>query len=304
MSQQPNPPWNLVDEEGRLGRTVRSDQWWAPGDGGVTIRGRGLRLTAQTFDEGGMTSGDRLMLERFALLHRAGDEEARKTAGRYGMLGICTHGIVQAHPVVEAPIALAVPATIELDDGCRAQWTEPLTVWRYWSTQAWGILSAATRLRLGERPGREAWDAILAPGPWAEAATLTGPPAEFVASWASTARAGRLSGELERQAVARAASAWIDIAGVRIVVRWHRGRSEVAMRVEGLLGAIGVQLALALGDVDGWAICSGCGTFHVPRRPGDGTRRSFCPACRAAKIPVRLAGRAYRAREKASGAGT
>ena len=39
------------------------------------------------------------------------------------------------------------------------------------------------------------------------------------------------------------------------------------------------------------AFCTGCGNVHVPARPNDTRRASYCPSCRATRVPQRHAQR-------------
>ena len=296
----PADPWNLVDLEGRLGRPVRSDQWWVPAAGGVQFTDAEMWVTGEGFADRGRVSGSRNLLEQFARLHSLDGAAIARFAGRWGFLHTCSHGIAAGHWRVAAPATLgAANFTLEIPDDCHPQPREPFSVWRYWSSQAWGLLSAATRLRDGGRPSAAAWAALHQPGPWIDRERVVA-SSTAAADWMRRQVEGSLPIEVERDAIALAATSWLRLAGVGLEVRWESGHPDVAMRVGGLFGGIGLQVALALGDVDGWGVCDGCGTFHIPRRPQAAGRRSFCESCRETGVPARLASRTYRAKKRSS----
>jgi hypothetical protein len=291
-------PWNVGDVEGRLGRAVHSDSWWAPGR--VEERGGLLSIALDGYPSPRFVSGDRQMLERFAALHEGSNEAIRLFAERWGLLHLCSHGIAQGHARIDAPMAFALWHFVEIPEGCYAIADEPLDWWRYWSQQAWGLLSAVSRLRLTDHPSAKAWDALLTPAPWVDGAEVRR-NADVIDDWGSRLRGGYFPVTMERRVMADAATEWLHLAGVGLEVRWDAksGRPDVAMKIDALLGGIAMQLALAIGDVDGWGICAGCGAFHVPQRPSASSRRSFCEACRTAKVPRKLASKAYRAKKRA-----
>jgi DNA-directed RNA polymerase subunit RPC12/RpoP len=65
-----------------------------------------------------------------------------------------------------------------------------------------------------------------------------------------------------------------------------------------LFGNLAVELAFVAMRVDGFYICSGCGTPYIPERKATTGTRRFCPRCRRNKVPQKLAQRDLRARRK------
>jgi len=78
---------------------------------------------------------------------------------------------------------------------------------------------------------------------------------------------------------------------------------RVDLRVAGLFGAVASQLALVVGQVDGFAVCSGCAEIFLPARTPPQGKRRYCQACRDAGVDQRHAARdSYRRKHSLNGA--
>jgi hypothetical protein len=66
----------------------------------------------------------------------------------------------------------------------------------------------------------------------------------------------------------------------------------------GLIGALGLQLMQKISTTTGVANCSGCGRSFSPTRKPRAGNRTYCPSCRAEKVPQRDAARASRGRRR------
>jgi hypothetical protein len=233
---------------------------------------------------------------------------------RYGVLKICKHDLPCSHnppsfpPVWESdfpfstpnpgslePAALSVdqmwpwcsPLGSGYENGVWSKQWEPLSTWRHFSRQASALTKIADRLLRGQ---------VANPGDWATVYERSRGPAP---SWVDE----RINPGLVRaegQLLARVVNEWFTIGNVRPVLTWpsdtrpsvrlggpvwYSGMAWVSEA--GLFGALAVQLALAVGQSRGFAICDHCRSEYVPeRRPRIGQRR-FCQECRVAGIPNR-----------------
>lgn len=113
--------------------------------------------------------------------------------------------------------------------------------------------------------------------------------------------AGRTLSDDRRQ-LAWAVTGWLDSLGVRLTFMWPEGVSAPTLglggQTAGCLSAIAVQVALACCRAETTRACDGCGLLHAPTRQPAPGRRSFCEACRQAGVPVKIANRDRRARER------
>lgn len=306
--------WDLVsDANGNLGRTASTDRWMAPDPGGITVGDERLHMSREAFAGSRLVSGGRQMLERFADLYKRDDDAIAVFAGRWGLLDICTHGIAAGHPGTQVPVSLGLmgPLTFTyfLRADCVQDVSEPISVWRYWSLQCSALLSAASRLRDRRPPAPEDWHALFKMPPWAAYGASPSREAQqriYEAQQISEERirSGALGRDSEREVVAGAVSAWLHLANVGIAVRWEKRRPKIVVTAGGLLAGVALQLALAIGDADGWAVCTGCGKFHAPSRVPVPGRATYCETCRDSRVPERLASRAYRARKKERDSGS
>lgn len=75
---------------------------------------------------------------------------------------------------------------------------------------------------------------------------------------------------------------WLEDCNVRARFVWFDpGVPEINVGpFEGLVGAIGLQLALAAGRADAFAFCSSCLNPYVPTRRPSASRRNYCFDCR------------------------
>lgn len=232
------------------------------------------------------------MLNAFLRLADQVPEAIADFATRYGVLDICEHGLPSSHnrtadnrirgkglhPFLATMSQEMVDGPSEfhcggrLLPGRRGNWHwEPLEAWRASARFARAILFIAKDLREGKSATDDAW-AQLGAGP-----SLPMSPVE------------RLG--YQRSVLGRTVTHWLALGGVMPVLTWGiqswRPRSAAqiddyaAPRIEfeaaGLFGALGLQLAMAIGYGKGIAICSGCGKLYFPKRAPSAGRRNFCP---------------------------
>jgi hypothetical protein len=241
------------------------------------------------------------MLGRFVGLRDARDDQILRFARRWGMLELCSHSLPIGHNMDWMPPSLADNRHVgrERLDACTFEpRVDRLADWRYWSSQARAILEVGRAIAAGRAADPRRLHDLLTLAPWADDDYLprAAEVSELVFYPSPLRPAARrpISSAVGRQLVADALDYWFYAASTRLAMRWSGSRPE-AVWTGGLIGMIGLQLALAVSSANGWAVCAGCGSQHVPARPNS-TRRSFCPTCREEKGPTRLAQRDRRAR--------
>jgi hypothetical protein len=148
---------------------------------------------------------------------------------------------------------------------------EPVAAWRAFSRRAFALIKLSDRL-MQSKVGR--------PDDWRTVYAMSGRDAPW---WKQHVGAERvLVGELVNE--------WLKMGDVRPYVDWnaHEKKPTVTFGGSGLFGALALQLALAVGQSAGLAVCTHCRKEYPPttRRPKAGQRR-FCPECREAGIPNR-----------------
>lgn len=210
------------------------------------------------------------LLARFVALVDAGDESFLEFARRFGLLGLCRHGLPWTH-----------------NPQCRPRYgerhREPLTRWRAFASAARATLRVAASLHQGERPAID--DLPAAAGP-----VLLG-----------VGSAGRSAAQ---HLIQSCVTTWLKFGDVRPIFSWPtgfrarlpgNGQPRVTLGGGSLFAALALQLLMAVSLSDGLAVCSGCNTtYPVHRRPAAG-RRNYCPRCRELGRPLRDAQRDRRA---------
>lgn len=234
------------------------------------------------------------LLEGFLKLTDGKPKEVMEYAFQWGVLHICEHGLPRSHqssglnnrPFVlpgrhsepnDACELLAIPLS-EFDETPVELWVmqhyEPLAAWRKYSRMARTVLDLAVELDKGKLGAKDDWR-IVNGDFW--------PP--------TTVEEGR--SQLER-----VIAGWLAIGYATPYLDWSNPSPEIRLSVTGLFGAIGVQLLMALGRSEGFAVCSACGSLFMPSpKPRTGKRR-YCDTCRAIGAPARDASADYRRRRK------
>jgi hypothetical protein len=266
----------LADAEGHLERPTALDQWRIPEF--VTVRGDRL-----VWHEGlGRASrSKRGLLEEFLGLADQTAERIQKYAQRWGVLGICEHGL----PLTHNPPPRPLPAGSSTFTWCRplpqeqGWYWEPIAAWHRYAQQMRAVLNIVARLHQGQLGSDRDWRVLYYkedPVPW----------------WKRVISA-------DRSMVSVVVNEWLAFAGVRPVYSWDLGgKASIMMAGGSLFGALIVQLAIAIGRIDGLAVCSGCGVSYVPSRNPRSDQRRYCPVCRHRHVPVRDAAADYRRRQK------
>ena len=307
-------------DTGDIDRLVDGTRWRVPKS--VEVKNDRVYWDPDKRGEVGPSKG---MLEAFCRLAEAHEKHIRDFAMKYGVLKICAHDLPCSHnpqqylpagpftvdPSIPARLAretkligggrctvsfqrdrlgLALPGSGTLprsggmprcsplgwhDQG--NPW-DPLATWRAFSREAFALTKIADRVLRNK---------VGSPEDWATVYERSGRKAPW---WKQDVR-------LERVIVADVVNEWLIIGDVRPSAVWHLSDKKPSVRLggAGLFGALALQLALAIGQSAGFAICHHCGREYAPtnRRPKVG-QRHFCKECREAGIPSRISLAEYR----------
>lgn len=282
MKPNERPPSELRDADGRLVRPAASRNLSVP----VVIELAEDRLLWESVP-GRRTASRPELFEEFVRLADRPAESIRDYARRWGVLGICKHGL----PLTHNPPPVPYPLTPVAMTWCRPmpwkerprrnqeRFWEPLEAWRRYSRQSRAILNIAGYLHGGKVGRLNDWRAIY----------YRLPEGDAIPYW-------KQSVSNDWSGVCHIVNEWLAIARVRVELARDDGRPVVQLGGGTLLGAIALQLALAISRTDGLAICSGCGVSYMPTRCPSAGRRRYCQACRKAGAPGRAAAADYRSR--------
>jgi hypothetical protein len=212
-------------------------------------------------------------------------------AKKWGVMGICEHGLPASHN----PLPLPVPSIFspDSDNWCKPQgWTaswrperweaqgwEPLEVWWQFARRARAILGIAAQLYEEPTYGKEPrfgehkdWETIYKDRP-----KNLGENDELILDIMSKAISGR------RQAwesLSSAVNEWLFIANVRPESSLTENGLTFNFGIYGsLFGALASQLLLAVTRTRGIAFCSDCGKLYTPKFPVRSGKNHFCSDC-------------------------
>lgn len=266
----------LTTERGHIDRPLVYGRWRVPD----AIELRDDRLVwNQGFGDKLARAGAKL-LEEFLGLGGQPGERVVAFARRWGVLGICEHGLPSTHnPPPRPPRVGTVPMTWCMPMRADKGWFwEPLDVWQRLSTQFQAVLNLAAQLHQGQLGSTDDWLVLYynmdIPVPW----------------WTRKIRA-------DRAVLTGVVNEWASISGIQIVSDW-RGEKTPTIGLSGgsLFGALILQLTMAVSRTEGLCVCSGCGTTYVPSRSPRADQRHYCDDCRGRRVPVRDAATDYRRR--------
>ena len=231
-------------------------------------------------------SPDARLLMNFLELETASEVAICGYAQRFGVLGICKHGLPRTHASsTDGLICGFCPVEPLIQSEPDVSASEPISVWRTRAAQARAIVEFATLLH----QKRCVEDARL----WMTAMSMA-PDLELVASW-----------DEQTPFLAAAVNSWLELGGVRPVLVWEGASpATVVLGTQGysfwqpggwrkpdpacdmsflqgttLFPALACQLLLAVGRTSGFVLCSACGKTYVPKRRPNPSRRRYCEKC-------------------------
>ena len=237
------------------------------------------------------------MLDEFLLLCRAPDEKVLRYARKWGVLGICKHGIPYSHNPSTGAIAQSWDELAEDSMACapvpihsgrqgkfsQLEFQETLADWRKYSQAAQSICNVRNALdsdRLGD------------PGDWHVLFNFSHYGRPLIPWWDRDI-------ETEWFVLIRMLNEWLRWGEVRPVFN-GRGKElwGVCLGRKGLFGALAYQIMLSTCLPHRVVLCSGCKTVFIAMKQSSPDRRQYCGECRDRKVPGRDAAHDYRARQK------
>jgi hypothetical protein len=219
----------------------------------------------------------RRMLDRFIRI-RSGADVAR-FAGRYGVLGICEHGLPASHSPTPQPLPKSGTATWCYAIGFfdTPQW-EPIERWFHFARQAETLVQIAAALHTAVMPSQDLWA-----GAFAGYATMpyTTEPWDHAT---------------HRFTLAECVNEWLALGNARPRFAWHAGDEAPAFELGGgTFATLALQLALAVAGQQALAICDGCQIPYTRERKPQTGRRNYCADC-GPRMAARIRKRAQRHR--------
>lgn len=301
MTRIPWPAWDQAGvanlERQAVGSSAPDVSWLAPTDLEIAD---GSIVAAATTPWRSVESG-RGIFTAFLRLGDAPGEQLLLYALKWGLLGLCDHGLPQTHALATSaagmdfgysdrppacPAAYARPVRWPSEPTGRS---ERLEWWRKIARDAYAAVDIAARLHKGQPAPAERWASLA----WAPSRTEM---VEIVRSL--TLYDGAQAVGFQKSALAQLANEWLAVGDVRPVIRWWgAGTPAINLRNRGLFGALAIQLALTVSKATGLAGCDGCGRPLL-----DGTirtdRRNYCGDCKGKNESRKAAARDYRQSEK------
>ena len=193
-------------------------------------------------------------------------------AQRWGLLGLCIHGLPASHNLERRDIrerSVMLPY-----EGCTPEPTEKVSDWRNFSVRFRTIVEVAQSLHRGQR--------ITDDSVWEK---IGRPRRSFIVGKAMDSALD------QNRRLARAVNLHLAASGIQPVVHWNRDHPTIGFGVFAgirttLFAALTMQLAMTISDCK-IAICSSCHGTYVPKRRTHAHQSNYCPACRANGVDVR-----------------
>jgi hypothetical protein len=272
----------LFDEQGRLFSSTQRNAWERPLKVRLIPVGDCLRVKFRS--KPGNTSAKVVpspdLLEKFLSLAEAPSRRIQKFAERYGCLSIFYSPVDRYN--------------------FKNVYDEHCDVWRYFARSMRALLKIAAQFYSGRSGSKEDWDVIGNPpeatksGEWRKDAennwTML---AAFVArNWV---------GDRDRDTFVGLLNSLLWLGNVRPWVKWKAGttRPQIVYNSPRLLAHLALQLCLRITKLESFITCDHCKKEFTPvkRAPKTGYR-TFCPECRAARIPQKYADKDRQTRKK------
>ena len=250
------------------------------------------------------TVEDRGVLDAFGGMVEGSAEDFRRFAERFGAPHLCsnhllplhhppTHGAIAGDPewpcgILRLPGNPTKPSTFVI----------PVELWRLYAREVQAALEVAAALHRNRTGSAEAW-AMLMLGPSSVfrkhlVQRNPGP------TWPSEDTPDERTLANRRDLFGCVLDGWLQLSAIRPAFRWPPNHKHPGIHLTGggVHGAVVRQVAFVAANVNGLAVCNGCGRAYVPvkRRPS-ATRSSWCPTCGKAAAD-REAQRRRRARLK------
>lgn len=192
-------------------------------------------------------------------------------ACRYGVLGICKHGLPAEHNPPPAHLHSASPAYDSPSHGCVPLLLhpevnyDPIDCWLHFVRQARALLSITVAMREGKAGSLTDWETVY----------------EDIPRRKQRAEAAAQSLNMSRRYLYRAVNDWLTLGNVRLRLAGYGAEAQTFQLGALTFGVLAVQLLLAVTQTHAWALCDGCKLLYPreERAPKSG-QRNFCPECR------------------------
>jgi hypothetical protein len=282
--------------------------WRRPGS--VKVEGNNLVYSARTVRTYLNTDKPYEPLQSFLALDGAVDSRIASFARRWGVLGICEHGLPASHnsgfyTFPDTP-GWTLYEQDEFREHCNplgrksGDWYEPLAEWNFWIRQASIIVRLGADLH-GSRPGRtDDWNAMGYKPEGYKHFTARGQSVKLIAE----PRVPSLPPPVPigRMLLAQYINDWLAITGVRPFFFWEDGEHGFCLLSEGidtLLATLSVQILLLINKASGYAFCSNCGRPFLLRHRQSAARNIYCDSTNCGTAASRRAAqKQYRLREQ------
>ena len=312
-------PVRVTASEGRL------EYWYVDPDAPLGIvsnapEGSAPRQASRP-SPSGFASANGQQLQKFIVGRFTSDAAVADFARRWGVLGICRHGLPGTHSAGLA--TLCSPLGHESMD--QGGW-EPTAAWRFFQRQAFTLLQISDRLRRGERIDRDTWLEVFDDdGPLVafnralafdnpSGSCRVSPPLDLrtdehqvsppVVNWVLPEDEwGRAVWEcdlgVQRWCAGITIQSWLEVGRPEMFASWGRTNANIWVGARTLFGVLSMQLAFAASGSLGFSICHECRALFLPTRRAKAGQRTYCAECRENGVSIRDAGRDYRERNGA-----
>jgi hypothetical protein len=285
----PRPAWVSVD--GSVVRYGLADRE-ARGPGGSVWRVAAVEERSEAMLRGFVRLGD---VPETSLPARL-----EAFARRWGVLGLCRHGLPATHPITTGMLPMETPCGLWMTP----TGMEAVSLWREYARQARAVLDVAAALVTEEVAATELRPGLRSPaaaereaGVWSIALRPFPPRSD-----APPAILDQLQGPdrvtQRRWLLDRAIARWTNVAGIQVVPDFA-GAQPVRLGVRSLFGALAVQLLFAVVRAPFTRSCAGCGKLFSPSRKPRSEEKSWCPRCKRKERDHAAASARFRAREEA-----
>jgi len=243
------------------------------------------------------------LFEQFLKLATAQDQDILAFAEKYGVLGLCLHGLPMCHQRVNEVVRPGerVYCSYGNTESSAFDFTEPLDSWRRLSAGAAALLRLRFMETLTEPQRMQYWndarwilthqDVLKQQGAGQHPKKQRVPHREQDPEW-----------------ITRVSNEWLRSGGVVPQLCWAKDEARYYFKMDldldfgsNLFAYLAVRLALSLAQMKGWVVCDSCLQPFEPAvdrvRPG---KRNFCGACREKGKPEAFASRDYRHRKRLS----
>ena len=275
-------------------------RWRRPGE--VRVEGDSLVYSARSVSTYLNPDEPFEVLKSFIDLEGAASDKIVRFAQRWGVLGICEHGLPSIHnpgihTFVDSP-GWKLIQRYEYRDSCFSTrrsdglYFEPLDEWSYWVQQASIIVRLGAELH-ALRPGSpKDWQTMGYEPKWFRGFIGRG---DKIPSMPPPISLGRVL-------LAQYINDWLTITGVQPMFFWEQGKHAFYLGswgIDRLLAVLGVQMLLLINRSSGYALCSNCGRPFFLRHRQSSARNVYCdsPGC-GLKAAKRAAQKRYSLRER------